>query len=96
MESRHAMPYSNLCPFRLPVCTLCHAIVLPGRKSALRAGFWPDCYWEGSEIGLRPADGRPDGVFRCFPGSSPAKIRPGRPTYGPEALLRDTEYKRAT
>ncbi len=23
---------------------------------------------------------------------SPAKIRPGRPTYGPEALLRDIEY----
>jgi hypothetical protein len=24
--------------------SLCYAIVLPGRKSALRAGFWPDCY----------------------------------------------------
>ncbi len=42
-------------------CTLCYAIVLPGRKSAFRAGFWPDCYREGTEIGpptgLRPAGG---------------------------------------
>jgi hypothetical protein len=27
-----------------------------------------------------------------LPGSSPAKIRPGRPIYGPEALLRNIEY----
>ncbi len=47
--------------------------MLPGRKSAFRAGFWPDCY-------------------RCFPGSSPAKIWPGRLIYGPEASLRNIEY----
>ncbi len=38
---------------------LCYAIVLPGRKSAFRAIFWPDCYLENTEIGpqagLRPA-----------------------------------------
>ena len=36
----------------------------------------------------RPS-GRPEGRFRCLPGSSPAKIRPGSPIYGPEALLRN-------
>jgi hypothetical protein len=40
--------------------TLCYAIVLPDRKSAFRAGFWPDCYRESNEIGppagLRPAE----------------------------------------
>ena len=41
---------------------------------------------------LRPAEGRPEDRFRCFPGSSPAKIRPGRQIYGPEALLRDIQY----
>ncbi len=35
--------------------------------------------------------GRPEGLFRCLPGSSPAKIRPGRPISGPEALLRSIE-----
>ncbi len=40
---------------------------------------------------LRPAFGRPEGRFRFFPGSRPAKIRPGRPIYGPEALLRNME-----
>jgi hypothetical protein len=62
-------------------CILCYAIVVPGRESAFRAGFWPDCYRENAEIG------RPECRFRFFPGSSPAKIRPGRPIYGPEALL---------
>ncbi len=52
--------------------TLCYAIVLPGRKSAVRAGFWPDCYREST-------------------GSSPVKIRPGRPISCPEALLRNIE-----
>jgi hypothetical protein len=32
--------------------------------------------------GLRPAEGRPEGRCRCFPGSSPAKLRPGRRIYG--------------
>ena len=36
--------------------TLCYAIVLPGRKSAFRAGFWPECYRESTEIG--PPAGR--------------------------------------
>ncbi len=66
--------------------TLRYAIVLPGRSSAFLAGFWPDCYRERTEIGPQPAEGRPEGRFRCFPGGSPAKIRPGRPISGPEAL----------
>ncbi len=33
--------------------TLCYAMVLPGRKSDFRAGFWPDCYWESTEVGLQ-------------------------------------------
>jgi hypothetical protein len=46
-----------------PLCRtiLWYAILLPGRKSAFRAGFWPDCFREGTEIGppagLRPAGG---------------------------------------
>ncbi len=40
---------------------------------------------------LRPAFGRPEGGFRCFPSSSPAKIRPGRLIPGPEAPLRNIE-----
>ena len=40
---------------------LCYALVFPGRKSAFRAGFWPDCYRASTEIGppagLRPAGG---------------------------------------
>ncbi len=31
--------------------TLCYAIVLPGRKSAFRAGFWPDCYRASTQLG---------------------------------------------
>ncbi len=38
---------------------------------------------------LRPAEGRPEGRVGCLPGSSPAKILPGRPISGPEALLRN-------
>ncbi len=40
--------------------TLCYAIVLPGRKSAVRARFWPDCYRESTDIGP-PAGRRPAG-----------------------------------
>jgi hypothetical protein len=67
-------------------------VVLPGRNSAFRAGFWPDCYRENTKIGLWPAEGRPEARFWCLPGSSPAKIRPGRPSSGPEALSRNIEY----
>ncbi len=44
---------------------------------------------------LRQAVGQPEGRCRCFPGSSPAKSRPGRPIYGPEALLRNIKYDMA-
>ncbi len=40
--------------------TPCYAVVLPGRKSAFRAGFLPDCYREATEIGP-PAGRRPAG-----------------------------------
>ncbi len=47
---------------------LCYAIVLPGRKPDFRAGFWPDCYRERTEIGppagLRPAGGPISVLFR--------------------------------
>ncbi len=68
---------------------LCYAIVLPGRHSG--QDVWPDCCRETTESPLRQAKDRPEGRFRCFPGSSPAKIRPGRPISGPEALLRNIE-----
>ncbi len=42
------------------VRTLCYAIVLPGRKSAFRAGFRSDCYRECTEMGP-PAGLRPTG-----------------------------------
>ena len=32
-----------------PKGSLCYAILLAGRKSAFRAGFWPDCYRERTE-----------------------------------------------
>ena len=41
-------------------CTLCYAVVLPGRKLAFRAGFWPDCYRESTDIGP-PAGPKPAG-----------------------------------
>ncbi len=75
------------------VRTLCYAIVPPGRESAFRAGFGPDCFRKEPRSALRPAEGRLEGRFRCFPTSSPAKIRPGRPISGPEALLRNMEYQ---
>ncbi len=34
--------------------TLCYTIMLPGRKSAFWAGFWPECYRENIEN--RPSD----------------------------------------
>ena len=47
---------------------------------------------KAQESALRLAEGRPESRFRFFPGTSPAKIRPGRPIYGLEALLRNIEY----
>ncbi len=44
----------------LSLCTPCYAIVLPDQKSAFRAGIWPDCYRERTEIGP-PAGRRPAG-----------------------------------
>ncbi len=64
---------------------LSYAIRLPGRKSAFRVEFWPECYVETTEIG-------PPAHFRFFPGGSPAKIWPGMLISGPEALLRNIEY----
>ncbi len=55
---------------------------VPGHKSVFRAGFWPDCHQKNTKIG--PPAG--------LPGSSPAKIWPGKPISGPEALLRNIEY----
>ncbi len=40
--------------------SLGYAIMLPGRKSAFRAGFWPSCYRESTAIGP-PAGRRPAG-----------------------------------
>ena len=61
----------------------------PSWKLAFRAGLWPDCYRENTAIGplagLRPAGG-PISVFHS---RNPAEILPGRPIYGPEALLRN-------
>ncbi len=73
---------------QLPI-TLCYARVLPDSKSAFRAGFWPDRYRESAEVG--PV-GRPEGRFLFFPNSRPAKIRPGRPIFDPEAVSRNIEY----
>ncbi len=56
---------------------------LPGR---ILAGLLPGKHRH------RPS-GRPEGLFRCVPGSSPAEIWPGRPPIsGPKALLRNIEY----
>jgi hypothetical protein len=74
-------------------------IALVVRQQCSRAGdrvsgsdFGRTAIGKAPKTAFRPAEGRPDGQFRCFPGSSPAKIRPGRPIYGPEALLRNMEY----
>ncbi len=45
---------------------------------------------------LWPTFGRQEALFRCFPGSRPAKIQPGRPNSGPEAVLRNIEYNQLT
>ena len=78
----------NLATCCLQPCSLAvQRLGLPGRTftlSTFRAGLWPACYGEGTKSAGR----RPD--FGAFPvGSRLAKTRPGRPIYGPEALLRD-------
>ena len=54
---------------------LCN-IVLPGRNSAFRAGCWPDCYLEKTEVafpaGLRPAGGPMSVLSRWQSGQNPA------------------------
>ena len=56
------------------VRTICYAIMLPGRKSAFRAGFWPDCYRERTKIGpLRPAGGAISVLPRQQSGQNPAR-----------------------
>ncbi len=59
------------------------AIGLPGR--ILLPG-------ENTEIGPLAGPAGRRGRFGCFPGRSPAKIRPGRPISGPVALWRNIEY----
>ncbi len=77
--------------FEVCCFTLCYAIVPPGHKSAFRAGFWPACDRESTEMGppagRRPAGGHISVLSRWQSG----QIRSGRPTYGPEALLRNIE-----
>ncbi len=43
--------------------SLRYAVVLPGRKSALRARFWPDCYRENTEMGAPAGRGADFGAF---------------------------------
>lgn len=40
--------------------TLCYAILVPGRKSGLRARIWPDANRAPFEIGTLAGLGRPD------------------------------------
>ncbi len=73
-------PYQN--------SSLSYAIVLPGRKSAFRAGLWPDCYREST-------DGQPEPGRRANFSAFPVAVRQkygaeGRFT-NPEALLRNME-----
>ncbi len=63
--------------------------MLSGRKWAFRAGFWPDCYAESTEIG--PPEGLPESHFGVFPVAVRPKIQPGKPIYGPEAVLCNIE-----
>jgi hypothetical protein len=47
--------------------TLCYAIMLPGRKSAFRAGFCRTATGKAPKSALRPAFGRPEPDFGAFP-----------------------------
>ena len=67
----------------------------PKRAKASFFGFGTDsgrtATGKAPNSALRPAFGRPEGPFRYVPGSCPANTRPGRPIYGPEALLHNIE-----
>ncbi len=45
----------------------CYAIVLLGRKSGFRDGFRSDSIRESLNAALRPAEGRLEDRFWCFP-----------------------------
>ncbi len=45
-----------------------------------------------SKSALRPAFGRTEGRFLCFPDDIPAEIWPGSLIAGPETLLRNIGY----
>jgi hypothetical protein len=64
--------------------------MIPGRNRPSGLDFGRTATGKAPKSTLRPAEGRPEGRFRCLPKSSPAKIRPGNP----EALLRNIEYSR--
>ncbi len=78
------MPFRDIFSSTINVCIRCYAIVLPGHKSAFRAGFWLDCCRKRTEIGppagLRPA-GRPISVLSrqlsCQNLARNADLRPG-------------------
>ena len=98
------MLWVRVAPYWRPIGARLIFLLVPidaNRAGYLKA-VWPGflgCFFEvwpapGARESLQkrtqkhPAEGRPEGRFRCLPGSSPAKIRPGRPISGPEALLR--------
>ncbi len=72
-------------------CTLCYTIMIPGRKSAFRAGFWPGCHRESTEMGPPAGKAGRRADFGSFPVAVRPKTRPGRPIYGPEALARNID-----
>ncbi len=57
---------------------LCYALVLPGRKSDFRAGFWPYDYRESTEMGRR---------CRHLPGSSPAQNSARKSDFWPGSII---------
>ena len=59
----------------------------PGGNRTSRLDFGRTATGKEPTSALRPAESRPEMRFRFFPGSSPAKIRPGRPSYGLETLF---------
>ncbi len=75
--------------------------MLPGWKSALRAGFWPDCYRKSTDIGLKgpgnltknPAP-KPDEAKPKITGALPANRRNPIPIdFGPVSGCFDHDPK---